>query len=209
MPSCSFSLTLLRCVLGAGGVVALLNLYLSCFFSCIFSYPMSTTLRCCCCIHSNPIQQKQSHSTLYVMKLCSTTLSSTCALACFMNAKTTLILPHPLWCVISAAKDCTLKSFDATGRLMQMDKHAHTSIKIRRGANSSMLCRSLLHQAMSRNMPYRRIPRAGSHVYYSWMYAPEVNAPAETWAEVFSQKQAAVPALYDGVRMPEGLVSVV
>lgn len=45
-------------------------------------------------------------------------------------------------------------------------------------------------------------------MFYAWMYAPEANATAETWAEVFEQKQGAVPALYDGVRMPEGLVSV-
>jgi len=62
---------------------------------------------------------------------------------------------------------------------------------------------------MSRNMPYRRVAHANGHVFYAWMYAPEANATAETWTEVFGDKEAAVPALYDGVRMPDGLVRVV
>uniref|UniRef100_A0A7S3VMN3 JmjC domain-containing protein n=1 Tax=Dunaliella tertiolecta TaxID=3047 RepID=A0A7S3VMN3_DUNTE len=61
-------------------------------------------------------------------------------------------------------------------------------------------------EAMARNMPYQRMTRpGGGHVYYAWMYAPEANATTETWEEIFGEKESAVPALHDGVKMPQGL----
>lgn len=56
-------------------------------------------------------------------------------------------------------------------------------------------------------MPYQIIPRGKRNIYYAWMYAPEANATAETWEQVFGQKDKAVPALHDEVCMPESLVS--
>ena len=60
---------------------------------------------------------------------------------------------------------------------------------------------------MARNMPYRRIARGKGHLFYAWMYAPEANATAETWEQVFGHRHGAVPALHDEVNMPEGMVS--
>jgi len=59
---------------------------------------------------------------------------------------------------------------------------------------------------MARNMPYLKMKYGKGNLFYAWMYAPEANATTETWEQVFGDKSAAVPALYDGVHMPSGLV---
>jgi len=57
---------------------------------------------------------------------------------------------------------------------------------------------------MARNTPFQHLDKG--QLYYAWMYAPEVNATEEKWQQVFGQKRNALPTLYDGVDMPDGLV---
>ncbi|KAF5836349.1 hypothetical protein DUNSADRAFT_6036 [Dunaliella salina] len=112
---------------------------------------------------------------------------------------------------------CTMRTFSALSLLhQQLLKELYLGMfalkNPPRGQHEMMTAKDPLDfvdfvEAMARNMPYQRMTRpGGGHVYYAWMYAPEANATAETWEQIFGQKDSAVPALHDGVSMPEGLV---
>ncbi|KAJ9513215.1 hypothetical protein QJQ45_029516 [Haematococcus lacustris] len=60
-------------------------------------------------------------------------------------------------------------------------------------------------ESMARNMPFRH-GAPGSHQYYAWMYAPEVNATPEVWEQILGPGHNACPSLFDGVTLPADLI---